>query len=542
MTVSVGFLGGLGEVGRNCAVLEIDGELMLLDCGVMFPGDNTPGVDLILPDFSFVVARSHKVRGIILTHGHEDHIGAIPYLLRELKAPVYGGLFTIQLALAKVEALGIESDMRTVNANEWIEEGPFRFIFVPVTHSIPEARAVIFETPEGVIVHTGDFKLDPTPIGGVSTDLATFAELGRDGVRLLLSDSTNAERPGYVPSEATVGDAFRSIVGDATGRVVVACFASHIHRVQQALDAIVDSGRYFSFLGRSMLRNTTIAHDLGLLDYPEEKLVGIKELAKFSSDQVAIVCTGSQAEPRAALSLMAADEHRTVGLAPRDTVIISATPIPGNETRVSRLISDLTRLGADVYHGRNSQVHVSGHASQDELAMLLKIVTPEAFVPVHGEYRHLAGHAALASANGIPEVNVLEDGDRVVLDGGRLSVERGVLPAGYVCVVGDELGDFSDVLRDRRQLANDGVLVVILGVEVDTCSILYGPQIASYGITGDSSVLHDAVEGHVRQVVLNADAPADLDALRQQVRVVARKVAKDRLGHRPIVLPLLTEI
>ena len=425
MTVSVGFLGGLGEVGRNCAVLEIDGALALIDCGLMFPEEDMLGVDLVLPDFSSVVDRADDLRCVILTHGHEDHVGALSYLLREVNVPVYGGPLTTQLASSRVEDLGIEPDMRSVHPGEWVEEGPFRFSFVSVAHSVPEASAVAFDTPEGVIVHSGDFKLDPTPIDDVPTDLATFAELGRGGVRLLLADSTNAERPGYVPSEATVGDAMRSIVGAAAGRVIVACFASHIHRVQQALDAIVASGRRFAFLGRSMVRNTVIARDLELLDYPEDKVVDLAGLAELPSDQVAIVCTGSQGEPYAALSLMAAGTHRSVDLVGGDTVIISATPIPGNETKVSRVINNLTRLGIEVHHGRNAQVHVSGHAARDELRMFLNVVNPEAFVPVHGEYRHLAAHAAIADEAGVPEVNVLEDGDRLVIDGGSLRVERG---------------------------------------------------------------------------------------------------------------------
>ncbi len=542
MSVSVGFLGGLGEVGRNCALVEVDGALALVDCGLMFPEEDMLGVDLVLPDFTSVLDRRDDLACVILTHGHEDHIGALSYLLREVNVPVYGGPLATELARPRVEDLGITPDLRPVGSGEWVEEGPFRFKFIPVAHSVPEASAVVLDTPEGFVVHSGDFKLDPTPIDGVPTDLAALAELGREGVRLLLADSTNAERPGYVPSEATIGPELADIVGGAPGRVIVACFASHIHRVQQVLDAVVASGRRFAFLGRSMVRNTAIASELDLLDFPEEMVVELGELDQFPPDEVAIVCTGSQGEPYAALSLMAAGTHRLVSLVAGDTVVISATPIPGNETKVSRVINNLTRLGVDVYHGGNARVHVSGHAARDELKMFLNIVRPQAFVPVHGEYRHLAAHADLAREVAVSEVHVLEDGDRVVLAGGELSVERNALPAGYVYVDGAGLGDMGDVLRDRRHLADDGVLIVSLGVEISSGDIIFGPDVDSHGVHDDSEALHDAIAARIRKAVEAADIPLDFDDLRRQVRIEARRAVRESLERRPVVLPVLVEV
>lgn len=542
MTVSVGFLGGLGEVGRNCAVVEIDGALALIDCGLMFPDDDMLGVDLVLPDLSSIIERADDLACVILTHGHEDHIGALSYLLREVNVPVYGRPLAVEFARPRLEDNGIEPDLRAVKPLEWVDHGPFRFSFIHVAHSVPEAAAVVFKTPEGVIVHSGDFKLDPTPIDGRPTDLAALAGFGRSGVRLLLGDSTNAERPGHVASESTVGKALGEIISQAEGRVIVACFASHIHRVQQVIDAIVSSGRRFSFLGRSMLRNTAIARDLGLLDYPEKLLVDIDELSKLAPEDTAVVCTGSQGEPYAALSLMAAGDHRRITLVDGDTVIISATPIAGNETKVSRVVNNLLRAGVDVLHGRNASVHVSGHAAQEELKLFLNVVRPEAFVPVHGEYRHLTAHAAIARTLGVPDVIVCEDGDRIVLEGGELSVERGVLPSGYVYLDGSGLGDIGDVLRDRRHLADDGVLIVTLGVELSTGDVVFGPDVDSHGVTDDPEDLHEQVAARVRQAIGDSELPLDLDNLRLRVRSVARRTVKVALDRRPVVFPVLIEV
>jgi ribonuclease J len=542
MTVKVGFLGGLGEIGRNCASLEVDGEIALIDCGLMFPEEDMLGVDLVLPDFASIIDRASDFRCIILTHGHEDHIGALGFLLDEVNVPIYGTSLTIEFARARIEERGIVPDLRAVEHYEWVDDGPFRFTFIPVSHSIPDAAGVAFDTPEGIVLHTGDFKLDPTPIDGVPTDLRSFATIGKRGVRLLLADSTNAERPGYVPSETTVGERLDEIVSHADGRVIVACFASHVHRVQQAIDAVVRDGRKFAFIGRSMLRNSDIASQLGVLDIPEGALVELDALVDMPSGETAIISTGSQGEPFAALSLMAAGDHRFVSLSIDDTVIISATPIPGNETRVSRVINNLYRAGVEVYHGRNTHVHVSGHAAAEELKTFYNAVRPDAMIPVHGEYRHLVANAALGRAMQIPEVEICEDGDVVVLENGELTVERGAIPGGYVYVDGAEVGDADTIIRDRRHLADDGVLIVTIGINFSTGEILIGPDVDSHGVTSDDEDLHAVVAERVRASVASLDHPIDPDTLRRRVRNTATRAVKSSVKRRPVVLPVVIEI
>ena len=542
MSVRVGFLGGLGEIGRNCAAIEIDGKIALLDCGIMFPEDDMLGVDLVLPDFSSVLERPEDVSCVVLTHGHEDHVGSLAYFLREVNAPVYGSELAVALARHRVEEIGVEPDMRVVGTNEWVDEGPFRFTFVRVAHSVPQASGVVFDTPEGLLVHSGDYKLDPTPIDGEPTDLGTFAGFARRGVRLLLADSTNAEIPGFVESEATVGREIRELVGRARGRVILACFASHIHRVQQVLDAVVAGNRKFAFLGRSMLRNTQVARDLGLLEFPDEGLLELHELADLDPCDTAIICTGSQGEPFAALSLMASGQHRQIELAAGDTVIISATPIPGNETKVSRVINNLVATGADVYHGRNTHVHVSGHAAQEEIKTFINVVQPQAFVPVHGERRHLYANAKLAREVGVKEVEICVDGDVVVLENGELRVERAAIAAGYVYLDGVDIGDVEDVLRDRRHLADDGVLIVTLGVDVGRGDLVIGPEVDSHGVRDDAEMIHKFVAEAVATAVADLDFPADLDTVRRRVRNTASRAVKKQLNSRPVVIPVVIEV
>ena len=542
MSVRISFLGGLGEIGRNCAAIEIDGKIALLDCGIMFPEEDMLGVDLVLPDFSSVVERADDVACVILTHGHEDHVGSLAYFLREVNVPVYGSELCVTLARNRVEEAGVEPDMRSVDTNEWIEAGPFRFTFVRVAHSVPHATGVVLDTPEGTIVHTGDYKLGPTPIDGEPTDLLTFAGFGRQGVRLLLADSTNAERRGFVESEATVGAEIESIVSHADGRVILACFASHLHRVQQVINAVVASGRRFAFLGRSMVRNTEIARDLGILDYPEENLVDIGDLAELPAEETAVICTGSQGEPYAALSLMASGQHRNIKLQPQDTVVISATAIPGNETKVSRVINNLVAAGADVYHGANAHVHVSGHAAQDEIKTFINVVQPEAFIPVHGERRHLHANAAIAKEVGVDNVEVCVDGDVAVLENGQLSIERAAVPAGYVYLDGVDIGDVEDVLRDRRHLADDGVLIVTLGVDISNGEIVIGPDVDSHGVRDDAESLHKTVTEVVINAMANLDWPADLDTVRRRVRNTASRSVKKQLNSRPVVIPVIIEV
>lgn len=542
MTVSVGFLGGLGEIGRNCAVVDVEGDLALLDCGLMFPEDDMLGVDLVLPDFSSVIERRDQIRCVVLTHGHEDHVGALPYLLREVNVPVYGSELTIALAASRVEEMGIDADLRPVAPLEWVEEGALRFALVRVAHSVPQATGVALDTPEGIIIHSGDFKLDPTPIDGEPTDLATFAGFGRRGVRLLLADSTNAEVAGFVPSESTVGGPLRRFVAEADGRVILACFASHVHRVQQAVDAVAASGRKLSFIGRSMLRVTAIAQELGALQVPEDIVVRLDELAELPADKTAVICTGSQGEPFAALSLMASGSHRSITLEPSDTVILSATPIPGNETAVSRVINNLSRLGVTIKHGRNAPVHVSGHAAQEEVKTFLNVVRPEAFVPVHGEYRHMRANAELAATVGVPEIEICQDGDIVELQDGKLAVKRGVLPAGYVYLDGSGIGDVEEVLRDRRHLADDGVVIVTVGYEVSSGEIVFGPDVDSHGLTDEPDEVHAAVIERVIDTLTGLDAQSDMDTVRRKVRTAAGRAVKKALNRRPVVFPVLIEV
>ncbi len=541
MTVSVTFLGGLGEIGRNCAVVEVAGRLAIVDCGLMFPEEDMLGVDLVLPDFSFVLDRREDVACVVLTHGHEDHVGALAYFLRAVNVPVYGTALSVELARSRIEELGVEPDLHHVEPGEWVDLAPFRFALVRVAHSVPQAAGVVFDTDEGLVVHSGDFKLDPTPIDGIPTDLQAFAGFGRMGVRLLLADSTNAERPGFTPSESSLGPALRELTAQASGRVIIACFASHVHRVQQAIDAVAASGRKLAFLGRSMLRNTEVTQNLGLLEIPEHMVHTIDELQDMPPEKTAIICTGSQGEPFAALSLMAQGEHRSITLETDDTVIISATPIPGNETKVSRVINNLVRLGVTVHHGRNANVHVSGHAAADELRTFMNVLRPQAFVPVHGEYRHLRANAALAAEVGIPEIEVCEDGDRVILDSGELRVERSAVPHGYVYLDGLGIGDVDDVLRDRRHLADDGVLIVTIGVDMVSGDIVIGPDVDSHGLTDDTATIHKEVAVRVTEVMGEFSAPFDPDAVRRRVRSASGKVVRRRLNRRPVVIPILIE-
>lgn len=544
MSVAVTFLGGLGEIGRNCAAVEIDGRIALIDCGLMFPEEDMLGIDLVFPDWSWIVDRREDVECVILTHGHEDHVGALAYFLRDVTVPVYGTKLTIELARGRIDELGVDAQLHPVVPGEWRKHGPFRFSLIPVAHSVPDATAVALDTPEGIILHSGDFKLDPTPIDGKPTDLPAFAELGKKGVRLLLSDSTNAERQGFVPSERSLFDPIRDVIEDAPGRVIAACFASHIHRVQQIVDAGIQAGRQVAFFGRSMHRNTELGLDLGVLDVPNHALIDIEELLQLPESSQLLVTTGSQGEPFAALSLMAQGRHKYVKLADGDTILISATPIPGNETAVSRVISRLLRRGATVVHGRNAPVHVSGHAARDELLTFLNVVRPDAFVPVHGEYRHLHAHAGLARTSGVPWVEVLEDGDRVIVDGDRTRVEYGAVEAGYVYLDGSSVGDVKRaVLRDRGHLADEGVVVVTVAVNHQSGEIVYGPDLDSHGVMDEpESVLAKAADA-VRQAVADqANGGFDAGALQQVVRQAAARVLRSETSRKPVILPVVIDL
>ncbi len=488
MSVRIVFLGGLGEIGRNCFFLEVDGRILVVDCGIMFPDADMPGIDLVLPDFTYLRQNAERVEAVLLTHAHEDHAGGLAFLLRDIAVPIYGSALSLALARNRIDEAGMldRTEFIAVADGERRRIGPIDCQFVPVTHSVPHGFAVAFFTPEGTIVHTGDFKLDLTPVDGRHTDLALLGELARrdGGIRLLLSDSTNAERPGFTPSEATVGVAMRALFREhADKRFIIASFASHLHRVEQVAQAAISHGRKVAFVGRSMLQNVALARERGFIDLPEYAVIDIEETSRYAPGDICIICTGSQGEPMSALSLMAAHEHKHVKVSVDDVVVISAHAIPGNESNVSRVIDAMHRAGAEVVHDRTSPVHVSGHASQEELKFMLSLLSPDWFVPVHGEFRHLVHHARLAHEVGVPEDHVLvcEDGDVVTLGDAGADVERRAVPAGYMYVDGI-VGDVSrGVLRDRRMLSEEGVVVVIVTVEAATGEIVTGPEIVTRG-------------------------------------------------------------
>lgn len=543
MSVALSFLGGLGEVGRNCTALEVEGRLALIDCGLMFPHEGMLGVDLVLPDFSSVLERRDDLECVLLTHGHEDHVGALAYLLAEAPVPVYGTPLTVELARSRLEEAGLGSDLRPVATGEWAQHGPFRFMLIPVAHSIPQGAGIALDTPEGLVVHSGDFKLDPTPIDGVPTDLPSFAALGRQGVRLLLADSTNAEEPGFIPSEASLARSLYELVVECRGRLIAACFASHLHRVQQIVEAAADAGRYVAFLGRSMQRNVAIGEKLGAVRLPPDVVIPMEEVLTHPPAKTAVVCTGSQGEPFAALSLMAAGDHRWVKIEEGDTVVISARPIPGNEMRMSRVINGLLRLGARVFHGDNAPIHVSGHGAQDELRTFLNVVRPQAFIPVHGEYRHLSAHADLARQAGVPEVLVCEDGDRVVLEGAEIRVERRAVPGRLVYVDGLEVDGGGGVIRDRRRLGEEGVIVVVVGVDATTGQVLQGPDVQSHGFVGEPGPLLARAAAEVAAELRSLEGrPPDLENARQHVRAAVNRVTREEKSRKAVVIPIVLEV
>ncbi len=543
------FLGGLGEVGRNMAVLEMAGQALILDAGLSFPGEDMPGIDLVLPDWQYLRDRPEAVVGVILTHGHEDHVGALPYLLREMELDVYATALTLALLRPKLEEHQVVDRIRThtIEAGGSAVIGPFRARFHRVTHSIPDGVAVAVETTSGTVLHTGDFRLDPTPIDDRLTDLQGIGEEGRRGVHVLLSDSTGAERTGVVPSERTVGPVLREIVEDAPRLVVAACFASHIHRIQQICDAAVASGRKVAFLGRSMLNSVEQAGALGHLRVDDDDVVEIERLADLDPVGVCVVCTGSQGEPLSALALMAAREHKYVDLREDDTVILSASVIPGNEVAINRVIDGLYRTGASVFHVGTAPVHVSGHAAADELTLMLNLVRPQWFIPIHGERRHLANHARLARDVGIPADHVLvcEDGDVVEIgETVRLS-ER--VQAGMTLVDGLGIGDVGhEVLRDRRKLAGDGVVIVVVTADAHSGEVLAGPDIVTRGFVHDETSEELLEEARRRTLAslkeVEAEEVGDPGILRQHIRRTLGRYFFEVIQRKPIIVPVIMEV
>jgi ribonuclease J len=549
--VRVSFLGGLGEIGRNCAVIELGGRMVVLDCGVMFPEPDMPGIDLVLPDLSYLRDHAEAVEAVILTHGHEDHTGGLAFLLRDLSVPVYGSALTLGLARNRVEEAGLEDRATFVEVNDGsrLDIGPFDVEFIPVTHSVPNGFATAFHTPQGVILHTGDFKLDLTPVDGRLTDLARIGSIAKDsGIRLLLSDSTNAEEPGFTESETSVGATLLRLFEASAGRrLVVTCFASHIHRVQQVFDAAAATNRKVATLGRSMAKNVELGRRLGILDIPSDILVDVQRVDDLDPGSVCVVSTGSQGEPLSALALMAAGDNKWLHLRPDDTVVISAHPIPGNEWAVGRVIDSLYRRGAEVIHTGVEPVHVSGHARQGELKVMLSVASPEWFIPVHGEYRHLVNHARLAEQMGVDKDKVLlcEDGDSIVLADKGLRRGDGV-PAGFLYVDGT-VGDVGHgVLRDRRVLSEEGVVVVVATVDPHAREVVCPPEIVTRGwvhapeaeaLLGEAS---DAVRASLEEAL--AEGATDQETLRRHARRALGKFVGERTRRRPMIVPVVVTV
>ena len=521
--------------------------MILLDCGLMFPEPDMPGVDLVLPDFTWLRENADRIEGCILTHGHEDHVGALSFLLRELSFPLYGSALTLGLARSRIEEAGLldRTELIPVADNERRDIGPFDVEFLPVTHSVPHGFATAFHTPQGVILHSGDWKLDLTPVDGRVTDLGRIGAIAvEEEVRLLLSDSTNAEEEGDSRSERSVGEVLRQLFAAARGqRIIAACFASHIHRIQQIADAAIEEGRQVATLGLSMRRNVRLARDMGLLRIPEDRLHDIADIGDIPPEQLCVISTGSQGEPMSALALMAHGENRWLKVGPGDTVILSSHPIPGNENSVGKVIDGLHRVGADVVHSGLAAVHVSGHAKQEELKTLLTVADPEFFVPVHGEYRHLVHHGRLAVAMDIDEdhIFVCEDGDQLELtDDGLRKVDR--VPAGYLYVDG-VVGDVGHgVLRDRRVLAEEGVVVVIVGVDVRSGEVISGPEIITRGwvYAPEAEDLLEEARARVVEGLQQAD-DTDPETLKRHARRALGAFVHERTRRRPMIVPVVME-
>ncbi len=548
--VTITFLGGLGEIGRNCAAIETNGRIVVLDCGQMFGGDDLPGVDAVFPDLTYLIENADRVEACIATHAHEDPLGALPYLLSHMAIPIFGSPFTLGLIEHKLRERGLQdqADLRPISDGDRLDVGPFDCEFLPVTHSIPSGNITAFHTDQGVILHSSDFKLDLTPVDGRRTDLSRIGALGSDpGIRLLLADSTNADSPGASKSETEIGRNLTNLIRSQEGRrVIVASFASHVHRIQQLADAAVDSGRILVTLGLSMRRNVKLARDLGILRIPDANIRDIDDLDEFDRSRALIVCTGSQGEPRAALTQMAIGQSKWLQLDEHDTVIFSSHPIPGNETAVASVRNGLARHGVRVFHSGIVDVHTSGHGKQQELQTLHSVAVPEWFVPVHGEYAHLVAHRELALRMGMPDERVVlcEDGDRIVLS------DEGVEHLGSIggehLYVDGMVGDLgSTVLAERRTLGDDGFVAVVVHLDMDRGEILAGPDVISRGwvevpaLAGHEAAVADAVEADLLDALQDPDA--DIERMTQIARRAAGRTVNDRTRRRPMIVPVVRE-
>ncbi|HHT36905.1 MAG: ribonuclease J [Candidatus Wallacebacter cryptica] len=544
------FLGGMGEIGKNMTVFEYNNELIVVDAGVMFPEDDMPGVDLVIPDTTYLMDNAHRIKAVILTHGHEDHIGGVPFLLKQVNIPVYGTKLTLGLLKLKLIEHNLErsTQLHEVKAGQRIKIGKFDMEFIHVNHSIPDVVALAIHTELGTVIHCSDFKFDQTPIDGRVTDLYKLAQLGNEGVLCLLSDSTNAERPGYTESERTVGETFARIFARAEGRIFVATFASNVHRLQQIVDASEAQGRKICVIGRSMVNVVGIAQELGYLKIPEGMLIDVEQVDKLPADKVVIITTGSQGEPMSALTRIAMAEHRKLAIAPGDTVIISANPIPGNEKSVGKIINHLFKEGATVVYEPHFGIHTSGHAQQEELKLLLNLTKPKYFVPIHGEHRMLMKHAELAETVGVPKENICIAELGSVLefsDSGLRMADR--VASGQVFVDGLGVGDVGNiVLRDRRQLASDGILIVVVTISGRNGEILAGPDIVTRGFVyvRESEELIEEARERVRAVLAEYEGKGvtEWGLLKQGVREALSRYLYEKTKRRPMILPIIMEV
>jgi ribonuclease J len=542
-------LGGVEEIGLNMTVMEYGDDMIVIDAGLMFPEEDMPGIDFVIPDFTYVLENREKVRGIVLTHGHEDHTGALPFLLKELNVPVYATPLTIGLVREKLREHNLEHvELNSVLPRGVVTLGVFEVEFIRVTHSIVDGVGFGIRTPAGLIVHTGDFKLDPTPVDGQLMDFHKFSEYGEKGTTLLMSDSTNAEKGGFTFSEKEVRRSFEDIFSDAKGRIIIATFASNIHRIQQVIDVAAMFGRKVILSGKSIVSNAQIALDLGYLRIPQNIWLKLEDLKNLRDEEVVIITTGSQGEPMSVLSRIATDEHKTIHIKEGDVVILSAKMIPGNEQSIGRIINHLFRRGANVIYEKVSEIHVSGHASKEELKLMLNLVKPKYFMPIHGEYRHKVYHSRLAEKTGIPKSNIffLENGE-VLEIAGESANKSGKVTSGRIYVDGKGVGDVEDmVLRDRRRLAHDGIVLIIIGIEKLTGTIVSGPDIVSRGFVFEDASqdiitdVKELVSESMRE--LSSEIISDKSLIQAKIRSVLKKYLRNTMDRKPMIMPIIFEV
>ncbi len=542
-------LGGINEIGKNITAIEYKEDIVIIDCGLKFPDDDMFGIDIVIPDISYLTKNPEKIKGIFLTHGHEDHIGALPYVLKQLNVPVYGTKLTLGIVETKLKEHGLlaSTQLITVKPKDIIKLDSVSVEFIKTNHSIADSVAIAIHTPLGVVLHTGDFKIDYTPIDGEMMDFARFGELGRKGVLVMMADSTNVERPGYTMTERVVGETFSKLFAKAEGRIIVATFASNVHRIQQIITAAESYDKKVAVSGRSMENIVQVAIELGYLKLEKDVLIPVDEISKYPNEKIVIITTGSQGEPLSALTRMANSEHRKINIVPGDTVIISATPIPGNEKLVSKVVNQLFKKGAEVIYGSSEKIHVSGHACQEELKLMHSLIKPRFFIPVHGEYRHLKKHGELAIELGLPEKNLLipENGD--VIEVTRNYIKKsGVVVSGQVFVDGLGVGDVGNiVLRDRKHLSQDGILTIVVTIEKQTGKVVSGPDIISRGFVyvRESEGLMDEARDVVKSVLKNCEEKqiTDWATLKSKMRDELREFLYEKTKRKPMILPIIME-